>query len=77
VISPAFVAICLRLFRVITIEKFFIVVLTSMLAILLSFYLGKTIGIPINVFLWQKKYGIIFKTEYRNYIEKSKLEKRH
>jgi hypothetical protein len=76
VISPAVVAICLRLFRVVNVENFFIAVLTSMLAILLSFYLGKTIGIPINVFLWQKRYGIIFNTEYRDYIEKSKLEKR-
>jgi hypothetical protein len=40
-----------------------------MLAAVLAFYLAKSIGILFEVKSWQKKYGIVFKTEYRDFIK--------
>ncbi|MGD9156344.1 MAG: hypothetical protein PVG90_12715 [Bacillota bacterium] len=65
-IVPVFL---LRFFKIIKINGIFVIVLTLMLAAVLAFYLAKSIGILFEVKSWQKKYGIVFKTEYRDFIK--------
>jgi hypothetical protein len=70
-ISPVVVVICLRIYRVVSVDKFFIIALVIVLSTLLSFYFARMVGILIDIYLWQKRYGVIFTTEYREFVKEN------